>query len=132
MLLGRLMMVGNRVLVDEVTIPGPNDRRSRFHFWRAERPAQEIIDAAWRRSNGELNYLGEWHTHPEDAPLPSSHDRMDWRRLVTIQSYEQPSLFFIIAGRRTISAWEMNRMGRAIRLPALEPDVQQRLETPNH
>jgi integrative and conjugative element protein (TIGR02256 family) len=107
--------------VDEVTVPGPHDRQGRFHFFRAERPAQVVVNKAWARSGGELNYLGEWHTHPEDDPTPSCHDRTDWRRLVTIQRYEQPSLFFVIAGRRKIRAWEMAPAHQAIHLPHLDP-----------
>lgn len=120
-LLGRLLIDGDHVVVDEVTVPGPHDRRSRFRFFRAQRPAQAAVNEVWTKSGGELNYLGEWHTHPQDDPTPSWHDRTDWRRLVTIQTYEQPSLFFLIAGRCTISAWELSREhAAAIRLRALE------------
>uniref|UniRef100_UPI003CED28D9 Mov34/MPN/PAD-1 family protein n=1 Tax=Enterobacter cloacae complex sp. 280C5 TaxID=3395861 RepID=UPI003CED28D9 len=31
------------------------------------------------RSDGFLVYLGEWHTHPEDFPQPSSTDLRSWR-----------------------------------------------------
>lgn len=119
-LLGRLMIESDHVVVDEVTVPGPHDRRSRFRFLRAQRPAQAAVNKAWARSAGELNYLGEWHTHPEDDPTASRHDRAEWRRLVTIQTYEQPSLFFVIAGRRKIRAWESSRKAAvAIHLPTL-------------
>ncbi|HCZ9268877.1 TPA: Mov34/MPN/PAD-1 family protein [Vibrio alginolyticus] len=26
-------------------------------------------------SGGTVNYIGEWHTHPEDFPKPSQQDR---------------------------------------------------------
>ena len=32
-----------------------------------------------------MNYLGEWQTHPEDAPTPFRHDRTDGQRLVMTQ-----------------------------------------------
>jgi integrative and conjugative element protein (TIGR02256 family) len=120
-LLGRMLVEGDAVVVDEITVPGPHDHRSRFRFLRAERPAQAVVNEAWARSGGQLNYLGEWHTHPEDAPEPSGHDRADWRRLVATQIYEQQSLFFMIAGRREIRAWELPR-GEAtpVSLPAVE------------
>lgn len=112
-LLGRMLTENEHVVVDEVTVPGPHDRRSRFRFFRAERPAQTAVDAAWTRSGGETNYLGEWHTHPEDDPTPSRHDHTDWQRLVMTQRYEQDALFFVIVGRRTIRAWEWAR-GQAV------------------
>jgi integrative and conjugative element protein (TIGR02256 family) len=37
--------------------------------------AQEIVNRAWRESDGELNYLGEWHTHSVPHPTPSGQDR---------------------------------------------------------
>lgn len=120
-LLGRLLLESNFVSVDGVTVPGPDDRQGRFSFFRAERPAQLAVNEAWARSGGTLNYLGEWHTHPEDDPTPSGRDLREWRRLVTIQKYEQGSLFFVIAGRRTIRAWELSKdWAEAIHLPALE------------
>lgn len=115
-LLGRILIGTNDVVVDEVTVPGPHDRRSRFGFVRAERPAQEAVNLAWTRSAGELNYLGEWHTHPEDDPTPSRHDYSDWQRLVATQRYEQESLFFVIVGRQWIRAWELAR-GQAVPAP---------------
>lgn len=108
-LLGRLLVEGEHVVVDEVSVPGPHDRRSRFRFFRARGPAQAVVNEAWTRSGGKLNYLGEWHTHPQDDPAPSADDRRDWRRLVKIQTYEQSSLFFVIVGRRELSAWELSR-----------------------
>lgn len=105
-LLGRLLLEGDHIVVDRVTVPGPQDRRSRFNFFRAERPAQGVVNDAWNHSGGETIYLGEWHTHPEDHPSPSWHDGADWRRLVTTQRYEQESLLFIIVGRLEIRSWE--------------------------
>lgn len=120
-LLGRLIDISSQVLVDEVTVPGPEDRRSRFRFFRAKQPAQVLVDQAWARSGGELNYIGEWHTHPEDHPVPSCHDRSEWRRLATTQRYEQSSLFFVIVGRRSIGAWEFSQTGRvATELPPID------------
>ncbi|MFN2444840.1 MAG: Mov34/MPN/PAD-1 family protein [Vicinamibacterales bacterium] len=115
-LIGRLLTEDDGVIVDEVTVPGPQDRRSRFRFFRAERPAQKTVDEAWTRSGGEINYLGEWHTHPEDDCKPSQHDRTDWRRLVATQRYEQDALFFVIAGRQMLRVWELAR-GKAVPLP---------------
>jgi integrative and conjugative element protein (TIGR02256 family) len=112
-LLGRILVKNEHVVVDEVTAPGRHDHRSRFRFFRAERPAQTAVNEAWTHSGGEINYLGEWHTHPEDDPTPSQHDRADWQRLVATQRYEQDALFFVIVGRRTIRAWELSR-GQAV------------------
>ena len=108
-LLGRLLVSVEDVVVDEVTVPGAHERRSRFRFFRAQQPTQTAVNHAWARSGGAINYLGEWHTHPEDYPTPSLHDCTDWQRLVGTQRYEQNQLFFVIVGRRAIRAWELGR-----------------------
>ena len=63
------------------------DRISKHH--------QEAIDDAFKKSNGEWHYLGEWHTHPEDVPNPSMTDYTSWHK--SLKS-ELP-LILIIAGR---------------------------------
>ena len=51
------------------------DKRSRFSFIRSKISAQRIVDKKWHDSNGIENYLGEWHSHPENCPTPSHTDR---------------------------------------------------------
>lgn len=108
-LLGRWMTRSQDVLIDSITLPTRKDRRSRFSFFRAKAPAQLAVIRAWKLSGGEENYLGEWHTHPEDDPSPSMLDTTEWRRMVKTVSYEQESLFFIIVGRTSLRAWEFER-----------------------
>lgn len=113
-LLGRILPMSAAVIVDQVTTPGHSDRRSRFRFFRAMRPTQKLVNNAWAVSDGTCNYLGEWHTHPEDDPQPSATDRKNWLRLTRESHYEQTSLFFVIAGRELIRAWEVSRHSLAI------------------
>lgn len=108
-LLGRFIKNTPDVVVDEVTRPGPADRRSRYRFFRAAPPAQRAVDLAWSASGGTVVYLGEWHTHAEDDPKPSCVDRRDWKRIVRRARFEQDSLFFIIAGRVELRVWEVSR-----------------------
>jgi integrative and conjugative element protein (TIGR02256 family) len=108
-LLGRLIIERPDIVVDAVTVPTKKDARSRFAFHRAARPTQNAVDRAWAASDGERNYLGEWHTHPEDIPHPSSIDRRGWVRLARTAQFEQDSLVFLIIGRVTIAAWEVCR-----------------------
>lgn len=109
-LLGRLILGGADMVIDEVTVPDRRDRRRRFSFYRARGPAQGNVDRAWNRSGGTRIYLGEWHTHPEDDPTPSSRDLRDWRRLTRKNRYEQEFLLFLIVGRVRIRIWELPRL----------------------
>ena len=107
-LLGRLIMGSPDIVVDEAAGPLPTDRRGRFFFFRAKRPSQLLVDHAWHASGQTRNYLGEWHTHPEDDPSPSCFDRRNWSRIVARAQFEQSSLLFAIVGRAHVRVWEVS------------------------
>jgi integrative and conjugative element protein (TIGR02256 family) len=109
MIVGRLIVGSDDVVVDEATIPTRDDQQGRFFFKRAKRAAQEIIDKLWNDSNCTVNYLGEWHTHPETIPHPSEVDLKNWKRITHRAQYEQDFLFFVIVGTEAIRVWEANK-----------------------
>lgn len=108
-LLGRFIQGTSDIVVDDVTMPGEGDTASRFAFRRGRRRTQQLIDQAWHDSGGTRNYLGEWHTHPEDDPTPSPTDRKNWQRIAAMAHYEQESLFFVIVGRKYTRIWEASK-----------------------
>lgn len=89
------MRRGEHIHVTQLTSPGPEDRRTRTAFHRARRSHQELALRQWRESGGVMDYLGEWHTHPEIGPSPSATDLREWRTL--LRSYDA-ALVFLIAG----------------------------------
>jgi integrative and conjugative element protein (TIGR02256 family) len=91
-------------IVDDVSEPMPTDRRSRTRFCRKPEGHQDYFNKVWEREGGRCFYLGEWHTHPERVPIPSSVDRKDWNRLLNI-GYETRCLFFIILGIEKLKVW---------------------------
>src|SRR5689334_15880296 len=93
-LLGRLIREADDVIVDEATAPTTDDRRSRYGFWRARPKAQDRVTRAWHESGATRNYLGEWHTHPEDDPVPSDTDTRNWQRIAISARFEQDFLIF--------------------------------------
>lgn len=111
-LLGRHLLGTADIVVDDLTEPMPGDTRSRLRFSRQQRSHQRRIDAAWLLSQGTCIYLGEWHTHPELDPTPSSTDLADWRRHLRADVYDGDSLYFVIVGIGFIRAWEGERTGR--------------------
>ncbi|WP_255495455.1 Mov34/MPN/PAD-1 family protein [Dysgonomonas sp. 521] len=50
------------------------DRSSKCGCIRNANKANEIIKREFESSNHTRFYLGEWHTHPEDNPTPSTVD----------------------------------------------------------
>lgn len=101
-LLGRVSLDGEAV-VERVSLPGPGDRFGRFFFDRGRQRAQEAVDRAWTESGGELIYVGEWHTHPEQNPNPSPRDRAMIRNMRTDSRMHLDSLVLTIIG--TTSEW---------------------------
>jgi integrative and conjugative element protein (TIGR02256 family) len=105
LLLGRHIRDSLDIVADALTTPLSGDRRTRFGFVRQGPRHQEFLDRAWRDSGGTCTYLGEWHTHPEPVPQPSSVDLANWRRKLGSDRFTDV-LFFVIVGISEIRAWE--------------------------
>lgn len=86
---------GIHIVIKTLTDPSRWDIRSRFMVDRVSKHHQKAVDNAFKKSNGEWHYLGEWHTHPEDVPKPSATDYNSWHK--NLKS-DQP-MVLIIVGR---------------------------------
>lgn len=105
-LLGRFIKNSKDIIIDKITTPLKGDKQTRFSFKRISPLHQVIITEEWRKSKGTCNYLGEWHTHPEDFPTPSGVDINDWKRKLKKDVFSGRYLYFIIAGIKSIDIWE--------------------------
>lgn len=108
-LLGRIIRLSGDIVVDVAVEPDRSDQRSRFRFRRKRAAAQLRVSQEWERSDGTRIYLGEWHTHAEPIPTPSSLDRREWLRLAVETRYEQERLLFIIVGTKCTRLWSVCR-----------------------
>lgn len=70
--LGKL--IGNKIHILKLSVPTELDSSSRMNFVRHRLSAQIVIEHEFYNSNGQITYLGEWHTHPEPIPSPSGID----------------------------------------------------------
>ncbi len=104
-LIGRYIRGGMDLVVDHVTVPIPTDERSRFGFHRSEEH-QAFLDEAWERSGGTSCFLGDWHTHAEPYPDPSTIDLANWRRTLEETIHDGQACFFVIVGTLEIRVWE--------------------------
>lgn len=86
---------GVHIIIKMLSEPSRWDIRSRFMVDRVSKHHQMAVDIAFKKSNGELHYLGEWHTHPEDVPSPSIIDYSSWHKNLKLSE----PLILIIAGR---------------------------------
>lgn len=108
-LMGRFIKNSKNIIIDKITEPMRGDLRTRYTFKRASPAHQKILDQEWEKSKGTCNYLGEWHTHPEEKPEPSGVDKRDWKRKLKTDEFSSRYLYFIILGIEEIAIWEGDR-----------------------
>ena len=95
LLLGKVR--GEHFEVTQITTPYSKDRQSRYGFERNDPKHIKIMNCLKKISNGEVSYLGEWHTHPEDIPKPSGIDIYEWQNIRSKRNY---LVVFLIIGRK--------------------------------
>ena len=110
LLIGRVLHNGS-VVVDEISEPGPTDKRSRFGCTLEDPSHQQMADKLHSDSGGCVGILGHWHTHPEPIPTPSSIDLNDWRRRLQNDVYNDNRLLFVIVGTERTRMWLGSRDG---------------------
>lgn len=88
-------IAGDVITIEEATGPRPTDRRSRSAYHGDRRAEQEEIDV--RHALG-LHYVGDWHTHPEAKPRPSSADELAMVSRVSASMHQLQSFLFAIVG----------------------------------
>ncbi|MDM1537664.1 Mov34/MPN/PAD-1 family protein [Myroides odoratimimus] len=91
-------------LVDILNCSEPShlDKRSRYNYNRSHKSAQIYINEKFEESGGREIYLGEWHTHPEDIPIPSDTDIKSFNKTLTKNVLNSDVHFMIIVGRTAI------------------------------
>ncbi len=112
LLIGRRIEDTEHVIIDYASVPHPDDRATRTTFERLDAGHQALLEELWSASEGALDYVGEWHTHPNGEPEPSETDRSEWRRLAQEIEREHDALFYVIVTPSGIGAFEVADGGR--------------------
>jgi len=87
----------NRWRIEVATGPRGGDRRGRFHFWPDRQAEQDEINRFYDRG---LEFVGDWHTHPEDTPRPSRNDIKSVENIVRESFHSLPGILMCIVGRK--------------------------------
>lgn len=111
---------GETMTLSVVIGPGPSATHGRFSFDPDQRWQVAEVAAAWRGSSGPLEYLGDWHTHPNGRPHPS---KLDIEALRTIREaadarVARPIMLIVGARRSGVihpRAHELGGRGRGYR-----------------
>lgn len=104
-LIGSYINDTKNIIIDKNTTPEIYDIRRKFNFYRSHRKHNKILVKIWKESNYTSAYLGEWHSHPQDYPIPSKEDYDNWEKLLNKAVYLGNVLLFSIVGRKKISFW---------------------------
>ncbi len=88
---------GEHLHIVEATVPSKLDKRSRFGFYRQAASHQKIALKRWHETGETMDYMGEWHSHPEDIPRPSGTDLRNWLEITVPR---RDPMVFVIIGRR--------------------------------
>lgn len=85
---------GDHVHITSLTVPGQLDKRTRTSFHRRSPHHQVSALKSWLNSKRINTWVGEWHTHPEDYPVPSIIDIESWS-----QDLPNRTMVLLIQGR---------------------------------
>lgn len=96
---------GNDLHVVDLTGPLPMDVASPVRFFRKDPGHQRDAARKWKGSRETLDWVGEWHSHPNGTPYPSSIDETTWRTQVRRRSV---SMAYIINGADSHAVWLVN------------------------
>lgn len=106
------------------TEPAQQDKRGRFSFLPALGPQQLTIDKQFKCG---LHFIGEWHTHPEARPQPSSVDLRSMSDCFRLSQHQLAGLLMIILGTEQSleGLWVSIHTGSAFRrlAPAIQPNA---------
>lgn len=108
---------GHHTHVADVTVPTKRDVQRRFGFFRHATDHQRTATRRWKQSGETMDYVGEWHTHPEDDPFPSGIDLQHWREIASAST--RPMVFLIVGRQSNWYGAGLNR--RLERLAVVAP-----------
>ncbi|GAA0752058.1 hypothetical protein [Clostridium sartagoforme] len=90
-LLGSVLLTGD-ILITHATNPGPNAIKKQNEFQKDYDYSNEIINMLYKKYS--IDYLGEWHKHPNNCVKYSSIDYASMIKITNLNS--RPCLFIIV------------------------------------
>ncbi|MEM5497652.1 Mov34/MPN/PAD-1 family protein [Paraglaciecola mesophila] len=83
----------NTIEIKFCSTPNKHDLRSRLGFYPHKQEAQCLIN---KKFNEGLYYVGDWHTHPQKIPVPSSKDKRTIKDIFVKSEHHLSYLILII------------------------------------
>jgi integrative and conjugative element protein (TIGR02256 family) len=95
------ILIGTRtrdtVTITKISPPGPRAVHRRFAFHRDTEFLQRWLDDEYDRTDGAVDYVGEWHVHPKINSPPSGIDRRELWKIARKPNYvtDEPILLIV-------------------------------------
>jgi integrative and conjugative element protein (TIGR02256 family) len=93
------------ITLESVSHPFTLDIKSRVYFGIRD-PRHKLF--LRRSKKNKSYYMGVWHTHPQNVPIPSSIDWDDWKKTLQTDRTGSEYVFYIIAGTEQWRMWVGN------------------------
>ncbi len=90
------------ISLEAVSHPYGKDIKNRVHFSIRDPLHNAFLKKAQKRKS---YYMGVWHTHPQNDPIPSKTDWEDWEETLYTDQTGSQYVFFIIAGIQNWRLW---------------------------
>src|SRR5688572_22440122 len=88
-------LVENDIHICRATGPYKTDQQSRFSFEPDKKKQAADIKSHFKKG---LHFLGDWHTHPEEFPIPSQMDLASMGDCFARSKHELESFLLLILG----------------------------------
>lgn len=106
LLIGRYSARLDLARVSVVTGPTRDSDAGSTWFYRGVAGMQRLLSQRWSRM--QEYYLGEWHSHPWAAPVPSGNDGMQMERIANSPEYRCPEPVLLVVGGNPWDAWRLH------------------------
>ncbi len=107
-LIGRENLTNDNLIIEYLTEPMKNDKRTRTRFLRQDKGHIDYYNNLYEKYGGIYLYVGEWHTHPEDFPKYSIIDLSNWKKISKTLP-KSAKQFHVIVGNKALRIWEFSR-----------------------
>ena len=88
--------VGPQVLIERATGPRRTDLRTRWSYVPDRRAEQREIDELHEQG---LHFVGDWHSHPERRPRPSTPDHRSIAECVCRSTHNLNGFILVVVGQ---------------------------------
>jgi integrative and conjugative element protein (TIGR02256 family) len=89
------------VWADVAVGPPPDSRHSDVEFTCGVEGVAQMHESLKKQSRGSVEFVGMWHTHPEDVPLPSTQDVRGMIKVLTLGNPPPKKCLLVIVGLTT-------------------------------